>query len=67
MDYIKTRQKIKNNKVIIEIPEDFKSENVEIIILPIYDDDNLKEAVMKVSEKSFQEWDNKEDEIYNTL
>jgi len=67
MDYIKTTQKIKDNKVIVDIPEDFKSKNVEIIILPIFDEDNLNEAIMRVSEKSFQKWDNKEDEIYNTL
>ncbi|MCY7362524.1 MAG: hypothetical protein LH629_10745 [Ignavibacteria bacterium] len=68
MDFIKTTQRIQNKRVIVNIPEDFISENVEVIILPlITDDNNFTQEIMKVSEKSFQEWDNKEDEIYDTL
>jgi len=68
MDFIKTTQRIQNKRVIVNIPEDFISENVEVIILPLLtDDNNFTQEIMKVSEKSFQGWDNKEDEIYDTL
>jgi len=68
MDFIKTTQRIQNKRVIVNIPEDFISENVEVIILPLLtDDNNFTQEITKVSEKSFQEWDNKEDEIYDTL
>lgn len=67
MNYFKTFKKIKDHKLIIDIPEDFKSEDVEVIVLPR--DSNLTddELIMKVSEESFKEWDNESDEIYNNL
>ncbi|MBK8550454.1 MAG: hypothetical protein IPL53_05070 [Ignavibacteria bacterium] len=67
MDYIKTRQRVKDHKVIIDIPDDFKSEEVDVIILPIDNEKNFTENIMKLSEDSFKEWDNEEDEIYNSL
>ncbi|MEO8211516.1 MAG: hypothetical protein ABI840_13230 [bacterium] len=67
MDFIKTKQRIRNKKVIVSIPDDFKSQNVEIIILPLNEENIINEEIMKVSEASFKEWDNEEDEIYNSL
>lgn len=67
MDYIKTIQRVKNNKVVIDIPEDFISRDVEIIILPADNEREINDRIMKVSEQSFNEWDNPEDEVYNTL
>lgn len=67
MDYIKTIQQVKNNKVIVDIPEDFISKYVEVIILPAESEKEHNEKLMKVSEQSFKEWDNSEDEIYNNL
>lgn len=67
MEYIKTRQKIKNHKITIDIPENFKSKEVDVIILPIDDEKNFTENIMKLSEDTFKEWDNEEDEIYNSI
>ena len=36
------------------------------VLIGLADSENLKE-IMKMSEFSFSEWDNEEDEIYNTL
>lgn len=67
MDYIKTKQRINNNRIVVDIPEDFKSKDVEIIILPLDKEKEFNESIMKVSESSFNEWDNDKDEIYNSL
>ena len=67
MEFIKTKQQVKNNKVIVDIPEDFLSKYVEIIILPAENELENTNNIMKVSEQSFREWDNSEDEIYDTL
>ncbi|MCC7158191.1 MAG: hypothetical protein IT281_01490 [Ignavibacteria bacterium] len=67
MNYIKTFRKIKNHKLIIDIPEDFKSEDVEVIVLPVNADTESNDSFMKVSEESFKEWDNDSDEIYNNM
>ena len=67
MNYIKTVKKVKNHKLIIDIPEDFGSVDVEVIILPLQDENIFTEEIMKLSENSFKEWDNNADEIYNTL
>ncbi len=67
MDFIKTKQRIRNKRVVVNIPEDFKSQNVEIIILPLSEENNINEEIMKLSEQSFNEWDNEEDEIYNSF
>lgn len=67
MDYIKTIERIKNHKLTITIPEDFKSEEVEVIVLPYDPETNNTETLMKISEESFKEWDNESDEIYNSL
>ncbi len=67
MNYIKTIKKIKNNKLIIDIPKDFKSKDVEVIVLPLIDENDFTESIMKLSENSFREWDNDADEIYNNL
>ena len=67
MEFVKTKQQVKNNKVIVDIPEDFLSKYVEIIILPAENELENTNNIMKVSEQSFREWDNSEDEIYDTL
>ena len=67
MEFIKTKQQVKNNKVIVDIPEDFLSKYVEIIILPAENELENTNNIMKVSEQSFREWDNSEDEIYDSL
>ncbi|MBZ0203057.1 MAG: hypothetical protein K8I03_08590 [Ignavibacteria bacterium] len=67
MNYIKTFRKIKDHKLIIDIPEDFKSENVEVIVLSMNADIESNGSFMKVSEESFKEWDNDSDEIYNNM
>ncbi len=67
MDYIKTRKRVSNNKIIVDIPEDFDFRDVEVIILPAESDNDFNDNLMKVSEQSFKEWDNPEDEIYNNM
>ena len=67
MDFIKVKKIVKYNKIVIEIPENFISKSVEVIIIPADDEAKLNDSLMKVSEKSFNEWDNAEDEIYNSL
>lgn len=67
MNYIKTIKKIKNHKLVIDIPEDFGSEDVEVIILPMNMEKDNADSLMKISEESFKEWDNDSDEIYNNL
>ncbi|MBK6539491.1 MAG: hypothetical protein IPG09_17645 [Ignavibacteria bacterium] len=67
MDYIKTRKRVSNNKIIVDIPEDFDFRDVEVIILPAESDNDFNDNLMKVSEQSFKEWDNPDDEIYNNM
>lgn len=67
MEYIKTIRKIKNHKLIIDIPDDFTSEDVEVIVLPLEHDIDNTQNIMKISEESFKEWDNDSDDFYNTL
>lgn len=67
MNYIKIVKKIKNHKFVIDIPEDFKSEDVEVIVLPLQDENALNAGLMSLSEESFKEWDNDADEIYNNI
>ncbi len=67
MDYIKTRKRVSNNKIIVDIPEDFEFRDVEVIILPAESDNDFNDNLMKVSEQSFKEWDNPDDEIYNNM
>ena len=67
MDFIRTKKKIENKKIILDIPEEFKARDVEIIILPLDNDTEINNQIMKVSEKSFNEWDNDDDEIDNSL
>ena len=67
MDFIKVKKIVKDNKIVIEIPENFISKSVEVIIIPADDEAKLNDSLMKVSEKSFNEWDNAEDEIYNSF
>ena len=67
MDFIKVKKIVKYNKIVIEIPENFISKSVEVIIIPADDEAKLNDSLMKVSEKSFNEWDNAEDEIYNSF
>jgi len=51
--------------IVSELIEDYIKENKEKI-KGLSEKENLNE-IMKMSEKSFMEWDNEEDEIYNEL
>jgi len=51
--------------IVSELIEDYIKQNKEKI-KQLSEKENLNE-VMKMSEKSFMEWDNEEDEIYNEL
>lgn len=51
--------------IVSELIEDYIKKNKEKII-GLSENENLNE-IMKMSEKSFMEWDNDEDEIYNEL
>jgi len=51
--------------IVTELIENYIDEKKDVLI-NLSESENLKE-VMKMSEFSFSEWDNEEDEIYNTL
>ncbi len=51
--------------IVSELIDDYINEKKDVLI-SLSESENLKE-VMKMSEFSFSEWDNEEDEIYNTL
>ena len=51
--------------IIEELIENYIDEKKDVLI-NLSESENLKEF-MKMSEFSFSEWDNEEDEIYNTL
>lgn len=51
--------------IIAELIENYLDEKKELLI-HLVKSENLKE-IMKMSDFSFSEWDNDEDEIYNTL
>ena len=51
--------------IIAELIEKYIDEKKEIL-MNLTERENLKE-LMKMSESSFSEWNNEEDEIYNTL
>ena len=51
--------------IVSELIEDYIKKNKEKI-KGLSEKENLNE-IMKMSEKSFMEWDNNEDEIYNEL
>ncbi len=51
--------------IVSELIDDYIKQNKEKM-KELSEKENLNE-IMKMSEKSFMEWDNKEDEIYNEL
>ena len=51
--------------IVSELIEEYIAENKEKV-KKISEKENLNE-ILKMSEKSFMEWDNDEDEIYNEL
>jgi len=51
--------------IVSELIEDYIKRNIEKI-KELSEKENLTE-IMNMSEKSFMEWDNEEDEIYNEL
>lgn len=51
--------------IVSELIEEYIAENKEKV-KKISEKENLSE-ILKMSEKSFMEWDNDEDEIYNKL
>ena len=71
MKAIRKIQNVKNNKIILNLPESFNDKRVEIIILP-YDINDMgnedKKYWQLLSEKSFENiWNNQDDEVYNEL
>ncbi|MDZ7724634.1 MAG: hypothetical protein U5R06_17965 [candidate division KSB1 bacterium] len=53
------------SSILTELIENYIDEKKDVLI-NLSESENLKE-IMKMSEFSFSEWDNEEDEIYNTL
>ncbi len=51
--------------IISELIDGYIDENIDVL-KELPEKENLKE-LMKMSESSFAEWDNKEDEIYDSL
>jgi hypothetical protein len=51
--------------ILTELIEDYISKNKEKI-KDLAEKENLNE-IMKISEASFMEWDNEEDEVYNDI
>ena len=51
--------------IVTELIERYIDEKKDVLV-NLSESENLKE-IMKMSEFSFSEWDNKEDEIYNYL
>lgn len=51
--------------IVSELIDDYIKKN-KAKVRELYGTENLQE-IMKISEKSFLEWDNDEDEIYNDL
>ncbi len=50
MDTIREIKKVKNHQVLIDLPEDYENEEIEIIILPLtrkYRDNTLSELLLK--------------------
>jgi hypothetical protein len=66
MNAIRKISKIVDKKVIVDIPEDFSEENVEIIILPYTEkEQDFFAAASGSSLKNI--WDNQEDDVYEKL
>ncbi len=51
--------------IVSDLIEDYITENMEKV-KGLSEKENLRE-IMNMSEKSFMEWDNEDDEIYNIL
>lgn len=67
MKALRKISKIKNKKLVIELPDDFNEDQVEVIIMPLYekDEDNFWS---KASESSLDNiWDNSSDDDYEKL
>lgn len=44
MDSFKTVQKVKNHKITFNLPIEFKAEKVNVIVVPVEENDDEKEA-----------------------
>jgi len=79
MEIIRKIKEVKNNQVLINLPKKFKSDRVEIIILP-FDLSFLKKELKNINyknEKVFwgsvsassldKIWNNKDDDVYEEL
>ena len=59
--------KVKDKRLVIDLPEDFNEDEVEVIIMPIYDQ-NENVFWSKVSESSLDDiWNNTSDDEYEKL
>ena len=59
--------KVKDKRLVIDLPEDFNEDEVEVIIMPIYDQ-NENDFWSKVSESSLDDiWNNTSDDEYGKL
>ncbi|MBL7095217.1 hypothetical protein ISS22_14735 [candidate division KSB1 bacterium] len=71
MKAIREIKTIKDNKIILTLPKNFKDKRVEIIILPYNINDIVNEDKkywQLLGEKSLNNiWNNQEDEVYNEL
>lgn len=67
MNYIKTIKRVKDHKIVIDVPEEFENEDVEVIVLPVGEETSIDKSIMSLSEESFKEWDNDADDRYNDL
>ncbi|OGU38802.1 MAG: hypothetical protein A2X61_15420 [Ignavibacteria bacterium GWB2_35_12] len=56
----------KGKIILLEQPKDVKYSKAIVTLIDEVNDFDAYEA-MRLSEKSFDEWDNKEDAIYDTL
>ena len=59
--------KVKDKRLVIDLPDDFNEDQVEVIIMPI--DDQYEDAYWsKVSESSLEDiWNNTSDDEYEKL
>lgn len=63
---IRKISEVKNNKLVINLPKGFSQNKVEVIILPVQEDED--EFWLDASKTSLKDiWNNKEDDEYEKL
>ena len=67
MKAIRKITKVKDKRLVIDLPDDFNEDQVEVIIMPI-DDQYEDDYWSKVSESSLEDiWNNTSDDEYEKL